>query len=145
MQLSRLESSLLLAMYFRGMLVEERWVSNSDQIVTLSLFYTGDLSGDECARRFLQRSYKADLYEQNGDLKSDIANRYRELIKLLQDHPDLIEGGGDFETPAYPTYTSCRLTSRGVDLIPAIIDAFPAKPDFPNWPDKRRFPKDDVP
>lgn len=141
MQLSRVDSSLILATYFRGMRDGERWISSCDQIVTLSLFYTGDLSAAECADRFVKRSYVGGLYDDDGELKAEIADRYRELIKLVQKHPDLIEGGGDFKRPAYPTYTACRLTPRGIDLVPAIIDEFPPKPDFPNWPDRRNVPQ----
>jgi len=39
--------------------------------------------------------------------------RYRLLLKLLREHPELIEAGGDTETPADPTFTSCRLTVAG--------------------------------
>src|SRR5205823_61931 len=57
MSLTPIEQSLLLGAYFRGMPDDESgWSSNSDQIVTLSLFYTGDLSPKECASRFVTRT-----------------------------------------------------------------------------------------
>lgn len=140
MQLTRVESSLVLAAFFRGMRGDEgRWISNTDQILTLSLFYTGDISAEDCTRRFSQRGYISNLYEENGELQSDIASRYGELIELLRNRDDLIQGSGDFETPQHPTFTSCRLTHQGVELAASIADLFPTKPDFPNWPDRRRL------
>jgi len=47
MPLTSVEYSLLVGAYFRG-----GWTSNSDQIVTLSLFYTGDVSFAECESVF---------------------------------------------------------------------------------------------
>ena len=45
MPLSLIEKSLLLAAYFRGgNQADDVWTSNSDQILTLSLFYTGDIN-----------------------------------------------------------------------------------------------------
>ena len=53
MTLSFIEKSLLLAAYYRGgCQTDAVWSSNSDQIVTVSLFYTGDISSTECVRRF---------------------------------------------------------------------------------------------
>ncbi len=141
MELSNIQSSLLLAAFFRGMSDDQLpWYSNCDQVVTLSLFYTSDLSFDECDRRFEHRGYVGGLYDDEGELKPDFALRYRELISLLKSHPELIQGSGDFESPAYPTYTSCRLTPDGVALVTSLAPMFPAKPVFPNWPDNRGLP-----
>lgn len=140
MPISAVEKSLLVAAYFRGGSSDDsHWTSNSDQIVTLSLFYTGDISSEDCAHRFSQRRYVGRLYDEDGQLTEEIATRYQFLINLLREHPELIEGGGDFETPAHPTYTACRLTDAGRDLAAMLIPSFPQKPEFPNWPDKRTF------
>jgi hypothetical protein len=141
--LSPVEKALLLAAYYRGGSPDDRvWVSNADQIVTLSLFYTDDISSDDCAERFSRRSYVGKLYEAGGRLAEAIETRYGALISLLRRHRELIEGGGDLETPADPTYTSCRLTVAGQVLAHSLKPAFPEKPEFPDWPDKRTFPRD---
>ena len=138
MNLSDIDNSLLLAAFFRGNTHEQdRWTSCSDQVVTLSLFYTGNISSGECESRFSERSYVGGLYDDNGDLQPEIESRYNELIELIRQYPALIEGGGDFDTPAYPTYTACRLTDRAIKLVPDLLATFPRKPEFPNWPDRR--------
>ena len=140
MHLSQVDNALLLAAFFRGdMLDQDRWTSSSDQVLTLSLFYTGDITADDCQSRFSKNGHVGGLYDEDGELHSQIETRYRHLINLLREQPQLIEGGGDFDAPAYPTYTACRLTDHGVKLIREIIDLFPRKPDFPLWPDRRRF------
>lgn len=126
----------MLATYFRGCLPGV-WISSSDQIVTLSLFYTGDISREECESRFVHRGYVSELYDDDGELKDEIRQRYRELIALLKEPPDLIEGAGNFKSPADPTFTACRLTTKGTRRAAEVIGRFPSKPDFPNWPDKR--------
>jgi hypothetical protein len=141
MSLTQIEESVLVATFFRGGDPESRiWASNSDQVLTLSLFYTGDISSEECVVRFLQKGYVGGLYQDDGELNEVIACRYGVLINLLQTHPELIEGGGDFNAPAFPTYTSCRLTRAGQQLACELIPIFPRKPDFQHWPDKRTFP-----
>jgi hypothetical protein len=141
MPLSTVEESLLVAAYYRGMSPKEHgWVSNSDQIVTLSLFYTGEISSEDCTERFARRSYVGRLYQPDGELSEPIATRYGRLISLLRDHPELIGGGGDLETPSDPTFTSCRLTAAGRYLASSLVPSFPKKPKFPNWPDKRITP-----
>lgn len=138
MSLSVIEQSLLLSVYYRGNTIDQnRWTSSSDQVVTLSLFYTGGISFSECESRFGNRRYIGGLYTDDGELHPMVAIRYSELIELLKKHPDLIEGGGDFQTPAYPTYTACRLTAEGDQLALSFMDSFPQKPDFPSWPDAR--------
>ncbi|MBW3539061.1 MAG: hypothetical protein KY476_02210 [Planctomycetes bacterium] len=146
MSLTRIEESLVLAAYFRGGSQDDRaWTSNTDQILTLSLFYTGDISKADCVSRFANRPYIRDLYKNTewteehawGELTEDIEGRYRALINLLQEHPELIEGGGNFKTPAHPTFTACRLTDIGLKLAATLATQFPKKPDFPNWPDRR--------
>ncbi|HTI51247.1 MAG TPA: hypothetical protein VL475_09860, partial [Planctomycetaceae bacterium] len=139
--LSSIDESLLVAAYLRGGSPDDGvWVSNSDQIVTLSLFYTGEISSGECAARFSRRSYVGGLYDEKCRLTDRIAARYDRLLELLRAHPELIEGGGDLVTPADPTYTSCRLTLGGRTLACALAPSLPQKPEFPNWPDKRAFP-----
>jgi hypothetical protein len=146
--LTIVDHALLAAAYFRGLLTTETiGGSCSDQVVTLSLFYTGDLSADDCAARFERRSYVAGMYV-NGPkraagpkLDPRIEARYRELIRLIHDHPGLIEGCGDLRRPADPTYTGCRLTEDGCGLAAAIIPTLPPKPEFPNWPDRRPVPQ----
>lgn len=139
--LSSVEESLVLAAYFRGRTPAEfGWVSNCDQVVTLSLFYTGTISADDCAARFNVKSHVAELYDDEGELVDDIRSRYTILIDLIRGRPDLISGGGDFELPADPTFTSCRLTQAGIALALQLMGTFPQKPDFPNWPDKYRGP-----
>ncbi len=141
MNLPVIDKSLLLATYFRGNTPNQGvWTSSSDQVVTLSLFYTGDITSLECQSRFANRGYVGGLYNDDGELRPQIESRYQHLINLLREYPQLIEGGGDFELPAYPTFTACRLTEDGIRLIPGIIDSFPRKPDFPGWPDQRAYP-----
>ena len=138
MNLTSIDKALILAAYFRGGSQDDnRWTSNSDQILTLSLFYTGDITPEDCVLRFQRRSYVQNLYDSDGILRAEIVSRYRNLINLRSDHPDLIEGGGDWEQPADPTFTACRLTQNGMRLAIKFLPEFPAKPDFPNWPDKR--------
>ena len=140
MDLSLIDKSLLLAAFFRGNTPDqEHWTSSSDQILTLSLFYTADITSDECQSRFSNCGYVGGLYDDDGELHPEVTSRYQHLIDLLLKQPQLIEGGGDFETPAYPTYTACWLTDDGTRLIPDIIDLFPHKPDFSNWPDRRTY------
>jgi len=139
--LSHIDESLILATYFRGGSQEQRrWTSSSDQIITLSLFYTGDISYDECADRFANRSYIKCLYDSAGELTSEIDGRYKLLVELTRDHSELIEGGGNFDLPAHPTYTACRLTNAGLKLAISLVPKFPGKPDFPEWPDARTLP-----
>jgi hypothetical protein len=139
--LSTVEESLLLAAYFRGGPPGDHvWTSNSDQILTLSLFYTGDISSEDCAERFSRKSYISKLYEPDGELSELIETRYGHLIDLVRKHPELIEGGGNLKTPADPTFTSCRLTVAGQRLACSVASSFRPKPDFPNWPDKRTIP-----
>ncbi|PNY36338.1 hypothetical protein C2E31_13480 [Rhodopirellula baltica] len=139
--LSQIERSLVLATYFRsGRQSQTFWTSNADQIIAISLFYTGDLSVDECTDRFAVRGYVKCLYNSSGDLLPQIESRYQSLIGLVRGRSDLIEGGGDFDTPADPTYTSCRLTFHGLQLAPMLANDLPAKPHFPNWPDQRTLP-----
>lgn len=143
MDLSSVEKSLIVAAYFRGGNQNDVcWTSNSDQIVTLSLFYTGDITGEDCVLRFQYRNYIQNLYDSDGILREEIAFRYRNLINLLTQHPDLVKGGGDFEQPADPTFTACRLTQRGRQLAIDFVTEFPTKPDFPNWADKRSVSTD---
>jgi len=143
MTLSTIDKSLLLATYYRGGHRGDRaWTSNSDQILTLSLYYTGDITAEECAARFVNRGYVGCLYDADGELRDEIESRYLILIALLKTHPELIEGGGNFEFPADPTYTACRLTPAGFEVIPIAIERFPEKPDFPNWPDNRTWPEE---
>jgi hypothetical protein len=139
--LKHIEQSLLVAAYFRGGTREEQIPrSNSDQIVVLSLFYTGEISFTECAERFASKFWRR-LYQDDGEhLIPMIESRYHELLALLLQHPELIEGFGNLETPADPTYTSCRLTGDGVAAARRLIPRLPTKPDFPDWPDNRTFP-----
>jgi hypothetical protein len=131
----------LVAAFFRGGGPNDHvWTSNSDQILTLSLFYTGEISSEECAERFSQKSYMGKLYDVDGELTTPVRARYRSLMKLLGERPELIEGGGNFETPADPTYTSCRLTHAGLRRACLLSASLRPKPDFPNWPDKRTIP-----
>ena len=139
--MNSVQESVLLAAYFRGGDPDAViWTSNCDQVLTLSLFYTGDISPSECVERFAIKSYIGKLYQDNGDLDSMISDRYLVLINLLQSHPHLLEGGGNLKLPAYPTYTSCRLTREGQQFALTLTNNFPAKPDFPHWPDKRTLP-----
>jgi len=134
--------SLLAAAYYRGLLPTETIGSScSDQVVTLSLFYTGDLSADDCAARFANRPHLVGVYVGHGKLDPLIKARYGELIRLIRDFPRLIEGCGDLNRPADPTYTGCRLTEPGCALAEAIIPSLPPKPEFPNWPDRRAAPQ----
>lgn len=142
MPLDHIDESLLLAAWFRGRRTEhdEIWTSNADQIVTLSLFYTGGISADECARRFSRRSYISSLYDSDGALTQEIAVRDQALVELVMSRPNLLERGGDWTTPCYPTFRACGLTPAGLELASTLIDRFPTKPDFPNWPDERPPP-----
>ena len=138
MTLSRIEEAILVAAYFRGKDPSVQvWSSNCDQVVTLSLFYTGDISHDDCKSRFETRSYLRGVYDDNGQLNEQIRHRYELLITLIQRHPDLIEGGGNLKDRADPTYTACGLTDAGCQLTRTLVSSFPKKPEFPNWPDRR--------
>lgn len=139
--LSLIEESLLVAAYYRGgSSSDEIWRSNSDQIITLSLFYTGELSSEDCAERFSDRCGVAGQYQEDGELTVLVKSRYAQLLKMLQAHPELIEGAVNFETPVDPIYTSCRLTEAGMNLARQLIPSLPQKPEFSKWPDKRTFP-----
>ena len=139
--MKRVQEAVLLAAYFRGGDPDDAvWTSNCDQVVTLSLFYTGDISADDCVDRFSVKRYVSRLYQENGELDAVIADRYCVLIELLQSYPQLFQGGGNLKTPADPTYTSCRLTHEGQQFATILAMNFPAKPDFPHWPDKRTLP-----
>lgn len=141
MPFSSVEESLLVAAYYRGGSPDDRiWTSNSDQVVTLSLFYTGDISSEDCIERFSKRGYVSGLYEEDGELNELIETRYRVLIELIRESPELIEGGGNLRLPADPTYTACRLTVAGQEAACLLMQSFRKKPDFPNWPDRRTFP-----
>ena len=138
MPLTRIEEAILVAAYFRGKDPSvEVWSSNSDQVLTLSLFYTDDISYDDCASRFEQRPYLRHVYDDDGQLNEQIEHRYKILIDLIQQCPDLIEGGGNLKAPADPTYTACGLTDVGCQLARTLIPSFPKKPEFPNWPDRQ--------
>ena len=116
--------------------------------LALLLYFTGDINNTDCVERFSMCSYVQKLYDEAADpeehpwgkLTNDLDSRYHTLIHLLKSRPDLIEGRGNFEAPAFPTYTSCRLTDAGLKLAPNIVAQFPRKPDFPDWPDKRTMP-----
>ena len=142
MSLSSIDESLLAAAYFRGGRTPSGigWSSNTDQVLTLSLFYTGDISAAECAERFSRKSYISGLYQDDGELTEQIGTRYRHFIRLLRAHPELLQGGGNYTLPADPTYTACGLTDAGLDLACELIPSFPSKPEFPEWPDRRVFP-----
>ncbi|HWB13661.1 MAG TPA: hypothetical protein VG826_30830 [Pirellulales bacterium] len=141
MPLTSVEESLLLAAYYRGGNPKKIGSGGKcDEVVTLSLFYTGDISREDCAERFSRRSYVGKLYDSCGRLKKTIKARYRELIRLIREHPELIEGRGNLETPADPTYTECRLTHAGFVLARTLIESLPVKPEFPNWPDRGAEP-----
>ena len=146
MPLSTVEESFVLAAYYRGGSPDDRgWVSNSDQILTLSLFFTGDISSEDCVERFSKRSYVSKLYDPDGELTELIGTRYRLLISLLREHPELIEGNGDFETPTDPTYSSCRLTIAGQNVARSLRPKFRDKPEFPTGPTNGHFPTNNDP
>jgi hypothetical protein len=143
MSLSRIDESLLLAAWFRGGEPggNDGGAANTDQVLALSLFYTGDISGEECTRWFSQRGYVRELFELPFESLTTVATaRDQALIELLKARSDLIVGHGDWKTPCFPTFRACGLTAAGAELAPILIDRFPAKPDFPNWPDKRPSP-----
>lgn len=138
--LSLTEQALLLAAFFRGNPHSQtHWTSSCDQVIALSLFYTGDMSFADCEKRF-ETGYVSPLYDNDGELLRDLRDRYNELIELIRRRHDLISGGGNLDTPADPTYTACRLTQEGIRLIPELIKLFPSKPNFANWPDKNELP-----
>jgi len=71
--LSPIDQALLIAAYFRGgSQVDEGWNSNSDQIVTLSLFYTTDLSREECETRFLRKGYVGDSIDPTANWRATL-------------------------------------------------------------------------
>lgn len=142
MRLSNVEQSLILAAYYRCNLKDDQtWTSCSDQVVTLSLFYTGEIDAAECQKRFAIRSYLSNLYDDQGELSPEIRERYKVLIKMINEYPHLIEGGGDMSSPADPTFTACRLTEAGIKLATEVEKTFLRKPVFPNWPDRRSTSK----
>ncbi|MEX0726464.1 MAG: hypothetical protein WD065_09370 [Planctomycetaceae bacterium] len=146
MSLTPVEESLILATFFRGGRQDDPcWTANTDQILTLSLFYTGDITAEDCIDRFAVRSYVGKLNvpdsEGWGTLTEEIDSRYNALFKLLDEYPGLIEGGGNFgDPPAHPNFNACRLTDAGIELALMLADKFPKKPDFPNWPDQWTMP-----
>ncbi len=136
MSLSLIDQSLLLATFYRGNhSQQDLWTSCCDQIVQLSRFYTGGITSEECQNFFSQNGSVGGLYRDGGELVPQVKLRYQQLIDMIQNHPHIIQGGGDFETPSDPTFTACRLTEIGIELIPEILKLFPKKPHFPNWPD----------
>lgn len=139
--LSTVEQSLILAAYYRGNLLYDAFTrACCDQVITLSLFYTADISEHDCIERFKNRSYVM-LYWKNDDenegLAEPLLQRYLTLIELIDNHPDLIEGFGNLRSPAHPCYTACRLTQGGEAIAQATFSRFPSKPLFENWPDRR--------
>lgn len=135
-ELSKIDQALLLAAFFRGNPRSQHyWTSSCDQVIALSLFYTGEMTFDECVKRF-ETGYVFPLYDDAGELLVDIRCRYEILMDLLERRLDLISGGGNFKTPADPTYTACKLTDQGLKLVPELVKLFPEKPEFANWPDK---------
>lgn len=135
--LSHSEDSLLLATFYRVFPPQKEWTSCSDQIVTLSLFFTGDISSEDCASRFATPAYLRGLYDENDDLCAEIRERYLELVQLVRTRADLIEGGGNFDPRVEPTYTACRLTDTGIRRVAQRVVDFPVQPFFPRWPDER--------
>jgi hypothetical protein len=143
MPLAKVEESLLVAAFFRGGNPDDQsWGSNCDQVVTLSLFYTGDISFEECVERFSRRSYVGGLYQESGELDESVKARYCVLISLIAKHSELIKGGGNLKLPADPTYTACRLTLAGERRALVLIPSFRQKPEFPNWSDRHGGPQD---
>ena len=115
--MNEIEKSLLLAAFFRGGSPDDSpWTANSDQIVTLSLFYSGNITAEDCIERFATKGYISKLYDDDAELTAEIEMRYGMLQELLQMRPHLIEGRGNSENPADPQYTSCRLTKIGQKL-----------------------------
>lgn len=147
MQLSLVQESIILAAYFRGGSNDDYvWRSNSDQILTLSLFYTGDISAEDCEDRFAEFGYVKKLYVEESTPTSDeecrklaegIDARYRVLIQMIRENSDLIQGAGNLDLPSDPTFTSCKLTDAGYSLALTLGGMFPLKPEFENWPDRR--------
>ena len=134
--LNRVDRSLLLAAFFRGNArTQSYWTSSCDQVVALSVFYTGDLTYKGCQQRF-ESGYVGPLYDLDGELLPDVKRRYYQLIDLLGHRPDLILGGGNLTTPADPSYTACKLTETGISIVPRLQEEFPEKPTFGKWPDK---------
>jgi hypothetical protein len=139
MTLSHVEQALLIAAYFRGALSGDRYVTAScSEVINLSLFYTGDITGKTCEERFL-RIPEPHLYDEDGNLVDDIRLRYEVLIDFICNHPGLIEGAGNLDLPADPSFTGCRLTRAGVELATSFIPLFPTKPEFPERPDRRKY------
>lgn len=140
-QLTLVEESLLLAAFYRGNLLDDSFNrACCDQVITLSLFYTGDISNQDCIERFKKRSYVMLFWKdgnENNGLETTLSGRYSKLIELIDQHPDLIEGFGNLHSPANPCYTACRLTQTGIGVAKASFNRFEVKPDFPNWPDRR--------
>lgn len=135
--LSPIAASLIVATYYRGGDYRENvWGANCDQILTLSLYFTGDLSQDECLARFAVRGHVQSLYDDSG-LTDVISQRYQHLINLLREQATFIEGGGNFRLPADPTYTSCRLTPAGCEIASCLAGQFPAPPEFLYWANRR--------
>lgn len=138
MPLDRIDESLLLAAWFRGgRSAHHGWTSNADQILVLSLFYTGDISFEECAGRFSRHLDVTYSYDRDPE---EFVRRDQQLVVLVASRSDLLEKGGDWATPCYPKFRACGLTPAGLELAGTRIDRFPTKPDFPNWPDKRPPP-----
>jgi hypothetical protein len=132
----------LVAAYYRSGIQDQCvWTSNPDQVVTLSFFYTGELSSEECVERFSQYGHVSGLYNEIGELNELIDARYSALIELLRKHPELIEGADDLGSPENLLFASCILTEAGVELASSLIPTFRQKPEFWHWPDRRRFPE----
>lgn len=142
MPLSPVEKALLVAAYYRsGSQDGCVWTSNPDQIVTLSLFYTGELSSEECVERFSEFGGVGGLYNESGELNEPVATRCMELIELLQKHPELIGGADDLGSPPSLIIANCLPTEAGLQLASSLIPTFRQKPEFWHWPDRRKFPE----
>ena len=142
--LNNIKEALLLATYYRGNTFEQaNWTACTDQVLVLSRFFTGDITSSECTACFQNPGYVGGIYGDDGELLSEIEARWDVFIQLVRENPQLIEGSTNLES-ALPTYSGCRITDKGISLIPEIIKHFPRKPDLKEWPDRRSYPNPEL-
>ena len=66
-------------------------------------------------------------YDERHDIANEVVEDwYRILIAMTHQTPaPLLEGAGNLELPAFPTYTACGLTSKGKEIAEKLFTEFP--------------------
>lgn len=135
MELTRVEQALFAAAYFRARFPGDRFANNA-HIIVLSMFYTGEVSHQDCENWFSVYATTRLLYDLNGEIDAGVRQRYGVLIALTKKYPELLEGGGNLVLPADPSFTACNLSLAGEEVAKKLVSQFPEKPKY-SRPDKR--------